>query len=70
MSPLYGRKDKSAKAETHRIEEVVDALYRFRPSQSPHAEEVAPPNYTSWLHRKLLICQKEAAGTGLSRVVG
>ncbi len=63
MSPLYGRKDKSAKAETHRIEEVVDALI-------PRAEEVAPPNYTSWLHRKLLICQKEAAGTSLSPVVG
>ena len=37
----------------------------------PRAEEVAPPpNYTSWLHRKLLICQKEAAGTSLSPVVG
>src|SRR6266853_477489 len=39
ISPLYGRRDKSAKAETHRIEEVVDALYRFKPAQIPRAEE-------------------------------
>ena len=39
----HGRKDKSAKAETHRIEEVVGALYCFRPSQIPRAEVPSPP---------------------------
>ena len=46
MSPRYGRKDKPARAETHRIEEGVAALYRLKPLQIPRAEGDAPPKYT------------------------
>ncbi len=47
-----GRKNRLAKAEMHRIGEVVAALYRFKPLQIPPAEGDALPNYTSGPHVK------------------
>jgi hypothetical protein len=46
MSPPLGRQDRPAKAEMHRIEEAVAALYRFEPLQIPGAEANSPSNYT------------------------
>jgi hypothetical protein len=48
MSPLYGRKDKSAKAETHRIEEAVAALYPLAPFASlACGKRTLPTHYTA-----------------------